>query len=237
MPASPRWLTPRLEPFATDGARVRGFAGRYCRLTRGSQAGQLVQLRPWQAEIVDDLYELRPDGRRRYRVGLVGMPRKNSKSLLGSILALYGLVGDGEQGAECYSAAGDKDQAKIVFGEARRMIEAEARLALRLQVYKDAIEDPKTGSIYRALSAEAFLKEGLNPSLVVFDEVHVQPTDELWDVLNLGSGTRRDPLVLGITTAGQIYNSLGAESLCYRLYQHGRALAAGTEHDPYFYFR
>lgn len=100
------------------------------------------------------------------------------------------------------------------------------------KLYRDAIEIPQMGSIYRVLSAEAYTKEGLNPSLVIFDEVHVQPDDELWNVMMLGSGTRRQPLVMGITTAGVKVDSKGRPSLCYRLWNKGRA-----NDDPAFFFR
>ncbi len=173
---------------------------------------------------------LREDGRRRYRLGLYGLPRKNGKSAMGSGLALYGLFD--QMGAEVYSCAGDKEQARIVFGEARKAVENDPDLKKLTKTYRDAIEVPEMGSIYRCLSAEAYTKEGLNPSLVIFDEVHVQPDDELWNVMLLGSGTRRNPLVLGITTAGVKVDIRGQPSLCYRLWEKGR-----TGEDPAFYFR
>lgn len=208
------------------------FAELCCRVSRGPSAGSLVQLRPWQRSILDELFELRADGLRRYRRGLLGMPRKNGKSLLGSVLALYALFADGEAGAEVYSVAGTRRQAHIVFDEARRMVAAEPELARLAKVYRDAIEVPATNSIYRALSSEAGAQEGLNPSFVVFDEVHVQPSDDLWDVMTLGSGTRSQPLTLGITTAGH-----DQDSLCYRLYDYGRRVASGEVDDPSFFFR
>lgn len=163
------------------------------------------------------------------------MPRKNGKSALGAGLALGGLLLEAD-GAEVYSCAGDRDQARIVFGMARRMIELDAELSDLCKLYRDAIEVPSTGSIYRVLSAEAYTKEGLSPTLVVFDEVHVQPNDELWNVMALGSGARVDPLVLGITTAGARTDSNGGDTLCYRLYQHGRRVASGEVDDPSFFF-
>lgn len=135
-------------------------------------------------------------------------------------------------GAEVYSCAGDKEQARIVFGEAKKAVEADPDLKAATKTYKDAIEVPEMGSIYRVLSAEAYTKEGLNPSLVIFDEVHVQPDDEFWNVMLLGSGTRRNPLVLGITTAGVKVDPRGHPSLCYRLWEKGR-----EGDDPAFFFR
>lgn len=194
-------------------------------------------LRPWQRELLEDLFELRPDGRRRFRRGLIGLPRKNGKSALGAGIALWSLIASGEQGGEVYSCAGDRDQARIVFEMAKQMVEMDPALSKRCRVYKHVIEHPASRSIYKALSAEAYTKEGLNPSAVIFDEVHVQPNSDLWDVMNLGSGTRSDPLVLGITTAGVKSDQTGGDSTCYRLYQHGKRVAAGEVDDPSFFFR
>jgi phage terminase large subunit-like protein len=104
-------------------------------------------------------------------------------------------------------------------------------------LYKDAIEYKDKGSVYRALSAEAYTKEGLNPSpIVIFDEVHAQPNRELWDVMSLAGGARADSLLLGITTAGVKTQANGQDSLCYSLYQYGQKLVKGELVDPSFFF-
>ncbi len=226
-----------VERQATDGEWVADFIQGLCRNTKGRDAGQYLTLRPWQLELLDDLFALRPDGLRKHRRGLIGLPRKNGKSALGAGIALWGLISDDEPGAEIYSCAGDRDQARIVFGMAKRMVELEPELAAAVKVYRDAIEFQPNGAVYRVLSAEAYTKEGLNPSLVLFDEVHVQPNDDLWNVMTLGSGTRRQPLILGITTAGVRSDTTGGDSLCYRLYQYGKQIAAGEVDDPSFFFR
>ena len=221
----------------SDGGFVADFIEACCRVTKGPGAGDLISLRPWQRTLLEDLFELRADGRRRYRRGLIGLPRKNGKSALGAGIALWSLIASGEIGGEVYSCAGDRDQARIVFAMARQMVEMEPALAKRVRVFKDVIEFGQTNSIYKVLSSEAFTKEGLNPSCVIFDEVHVQPNDELWNVMNLGSGTRADPLVLGITTAGVKSDASGGDSICYRLYQHGKRVAAGDADDDSFFFK
>lgn len=225
------------EPPATDGPWVADFIEGLCRVTKGPDAGDYLHLRPWQRTLLDDLFRLRADGLRRHRRGLIGLPRKNGKSALGAGIALWGLIADEEPGAEIYSCAGDRDQARIVFGMAKRMVELEPELTAAVKVYRDAIEYQPNGSVYRVLSAEAYTKEGLNPSLVLFDEVHVQPNDDLWNVMTLGSGTRRQPLILGITTAGVRSDATGGDSLCYRLYQYGQQVASGEVDDPSFFFR
>jgi phage terminase large subunit-like protein len=235
----PRWLTP--VP-AADLRRSRGeliaeFGEACCRITKDTVAGpsgQLLKMRGWQRELLRHVYAVRRDGRLRHRQALVGMPRKNGKSGVGSVLALDGLI-FGPEGGEVYSCAGDKEQAKIVFGDAKRMVELDPDLSALVKPYRDVIEFPATGSIYRALSAEAFTKEGLNPTVVLFDEVHVQPTRELWDVMSLAMGARVEPLMLGITTAGVRTDITGNDSLCYGLYQYGKRVATGEITDPAFF--
>lgn len=197
-------------------------------------AGALIQFRPWQSQLLRHLLARRPDGRYRHRQALVGVARKNGKSALGSTLGLGGLL-LGPQGGEVYSCAADKEQARIVFGTARRMVELDQELSSILKLYRDVIEDPASGSVYRVLSAEAFTKEGLNPHKVIFDEVHAQPNRELWDVMSLAMGARPEPLMVGITTAGVRTDSTGQDSLCYGLYQYGKRVASGEISDPTFF--
>jgi phage terminase large subunit-like protein len=181
------------------------------------------------------LFARRSDGRLKHRQALIGVPRKNGKSALGAGIALYGLA-FGPRGGEVFSCAADKEQARIVFGVAKKMIELEPQFGGLFKLYRDAIELPATGSVYRVLSAEAFTKEGLNPHLVLFDEVHAQPNRELWDVMALATGARLEPLMVGITTAGVKTDSSGSDSLCYGMYQYGCQVASGEVDDPTFYF-
>ena len=211
----------------SDGYRVVRFAEQFCRVTKGKLAGQPINLYPFQRDIIVGLYEVDPTiGRRLYQRGLIGMPRKNSKSTIGAILALYGLFADGEQGAEVYSVAGATQQARIVFNDAKRMVELDENLSRVLSVYRNEIVHKPSGSVYRAIAAESYTAEGLNPSLVIFDEVHVQPNEELWNVMTMGSAARDQPLIVGITTAGW-----DMDTLCGRLYQLGKA------GQPGFYFK
>ena len=122
----------------------------------------------------------------------------------------------GEEGAQVYSCAGDRKQASIVFDEAKRMVRAEPELAGIIRIQRWHLEGPRN-SIYRVLSADAKLQQGLNPSFVVFDEVHVQPDRDLWDAMVLGMGTRTRPLIVGITTAGW-----DRTTLAWDLYERGR---------------
>jgi phage terminase large subunit-like protein len=236
------WPPYRLSPVRprakSDGDQAAEFIETFCRITKDSIAGRTgtpLVLRPWQRHLLHGLLERRPDGRLKHRQALIGMPRKNGKSALASGIALWGLF-CGPDGGEVYSCAGDRDQARIVFGSAKRMVEMDSELSGVAKLYRDVIEVPQTGAIYRVLSSEAYSKEGLNPTLTLFDEVHVQPNDELWNVMALASGSRPEPLMLGITTAGARTDSLGGDTLCYRMYQHGCRVASGETDDPSFYF-
>ena len=236
----PRWLT-RTDPAeaaAGDGAEACEFISHYGRIVKDSVAGRTgahLVLRPWQVQLTSEMLARRPDGRYRHRTALIGVPRKNGKSAWLQEIGKWGLL-LGPDGGEVYSCAADRDQARIVFAGAKRSIEMVPELAEQVKLYRDAIEVPATGSVWRVLSAEAYTKEGLSPTLVLFDEVHAQPSRDLWDVMALAAGARVDPLMVGITTAGARTDSLGNDSLCYGLYQHGRRVASGEADDPSFFF-
>lgn len=199
------------------------FVETYCIQSKGQWAGQPVQLMPWQKCIIATLWGWRrDDGTRQLRTAYIEVPRKNGKSTLCSALALLLLFADGEAGAEIYMAAGSKEQAKIVFAEAKNMLEASQQLAKRAKAFKDVITVPATRSKAQVISADAEVQHGLNPSGIVFDELHVQPNRELYDVLRTATGARRQPLNISITTAGY-----DRESLCWE--QHDRSLKTMAE--------
>ena len=190
----PRWLTPvpkkALE--ASRGETIADFIDTLCVQTKDTVAGTVGQpliLRNWQHELLNHIFAVRPDGKLRHRTALVGMARKNGKSALSSGIALHSLF-MGVKGGEIYSCAADRNQARIVFSDTKKMIEQEPELLERAQLYRDAIVVPETGSVYRVLSSEAFSKEGLSPTLVIYDELHAAPNRELFDVMQLGMGAR-----------------------------------------------
>ena len=236
----PRYLTP--VPLADikrgDGQKAIEFIETFCRVTKDSLAaptGELLLLRPWQQELVKHLLARRPDGRLRHRQGLIMMPRKNGKSALLSSLTLY-LTFCGPDGGESYAVASSKDQARIVFNDAKRMITMDKELSSAVKIYRDAIEVSDSGAVMRVLAAEAPQLEGLNPHAVCYDEVHTAPGRELWDVLALATGSRVDPLMVGISTAGVMTDMSGRDSLCYGMYQYGQRVAKGEVNDSAFFF-
>ena len=236
----PRWLSPVAD---ADLKRSRGndiadFAEALCKITKDSiagHAGEDLVFRPWQRELTKQLFAVKADGTFRHRIGLIGLPRKNGKSAWLSAVALESLV-LGAQGGEIYSCAAEKEQAKIVFNTAKEMVRLHPELSELLTVYKDTILNPKTGSVYRALSSDAFSKEGLNPTLVCFDELHAQPNRELFDVMSLAMGARIEPMLVAITTAGVKSDSSGRDSICFSLYEYGKRIALGEVDDPSFFF-
>lgn len=234
---APRWYTPSLSD-TTRGPDITDFAATMLKASRGFRVGEPLVFTAWQSWLTDRIFETDPNtGLLRYRIGLVLEPRKNGKSIKGTTYALEHLV-FGQPGAQVYSAAGDRAQAKIVFGEARQQVLNNPTLSRVLKVYRDAIEYPSKGSVYRALSADAMRAHGLGPSLVIADELHAWPSsasntrgDELWEALTTGSADRPESLVLGITTAGG-----HTDTLLGRLYEHGKRVAAGEIEDPQFGF-
>lgn len=201
------------------------FFEEYLRHSKGEWAGQPLILEPWQRdEIIRPLFGWkRKDGTRRYRTCWVEVPRKNGKSTLAGGIALYLLRADREPGSEVYSAAADKEQAGIVFRAAASMVESSPELSKRLKPYRRVIVDPKDSTkFYKILSADAFRQHGLNAHGVIFDEVHAQPTRDLWDVLTTATGSRRQPLTFAITTAGT-----DQESICWELHEYARQVKEG----------
>lgn len=145
-------------------------------------------------------YDLEPGGERRINQALIGTPKKNGKSTLAGCVACFGLFADGETEPEVYSAASDKEQAKVVFNYVSKAIKRSPHLLRECKIYKDAIETKK-GGIYRALSSDAPSIHGLNASMVIWDELWNQRSYDLWEALT-HSPARKQPLHFSITYAG-----------------------------------
>ena len=220
-----------------SGKQVAEFIEELCPQVKdsiGGKAGEPLLLRPWQRKLLEALYARRGDGRFRHRTSLVMLPRKSGKSALGSGMALYALY-MGPRGGEVYSCAADREQARIVFGSAKAMVEQSPELMDLAKLYRDAIEIPSTGSVYRVLSSGAFTKEGLSPTAVFYDELHAAPNRELWDVMSLAQAARVDSMIVALSTAGVKSDSTGQDSTCYALWQYGKRVASGEVDDPTFF--
>ena len=203
--------------------------------TKGKWAGKPFNLRPWQERFVRKVYgTLKPDGRRQYRTAFLFCARKNGKTTLASSLALWMLLGDGENAARVYSAASTRDQAALVFGSAAQQVRNNDQLRRVCRIIdsqKKIIYEP-TDSFYQAVSAEAGTKHGIDASCIILDEVHTFGADrELFDVLRTSVGAREQPLEILITTAG----NNDADALEFELFNYAKQIEDGTIEDDSFF--
>lgn len=188
---------------------------------------------PWQRKLFTELFAtVREDGLRQYREAFIEIPRKNGKSTTIAAGVVYQLFMNAEYGQEIYSAANDRDQAGLVFNMAASMIRANSSLKKLCRIYDSSkrIVRQDTESFYRALSRESATAHGLNPSMVIYDELHEAKTRDLYDVLKTGMGTRAEPLFITITTAG-----LDTQGVCYELYRYAKMIQRGDYADETFY--
>lgn len=195
-------LAGKVTELGGEALRVAEFLERFLTLGK-SFLGEPFRLLDWQKQTLEDIYMPGPDGRRARRQYLLGLPRKNGKSQLGSALALAHLIADKHDAApEVISAAGDREQARLVFEEAKRMVLSSPELSDVLTPFRNSIRCDLNGGVYKVVSSDAGLQQGLNPSFVVFDELHVFKNGDLLTALSQGSAMRNSPLLLAITTAG-----------------------------------
>lgn len=190
------------------------------------------ELLDWQEQIVRDVFGvLKPNGYRQFNTAYIEIPKKQGKSELAAAIALYLTCGDLEEGAQVYGCAADRNQAKIVFNVARKMVQLNKTLKKVVKISESKNRMEYNNSFYQVLSAEAYSKHGFNIHGVVFDELHVQPNRKLYDVMTKGSGdARMQPLFFLITTAGDDTNSI-----CYELHQKAKDTLEGRKYDPTFY--
>lgn len=185
--------------------------------TTGRFAGQPFLLLPHQKHDIREIYgRVDEEGNRVIQTVFMEEPKKNGKSEFAAGLANKQTFADAENSAEVYGAAGDRDQAAIVFNVAAQMVRMSPALKKRSKIIDSTkrIIVPGTNSFYRVLSSEVHTKHGFNTSSCIFDEVHTQPNEDLWEVLTVGAGAAREqPLFVAITTAGIPGKSPVAERL------------------------
>lgn len=196
---------------------------------KGPLAGDPIRLEPWQAFILTTVFGwVQDDGRRRFRRSYIEVPRGNAKSTLSSAVGLYMLAADGEGGAEVYSLATTRDQARIVFGDAQTMARRSAGFRSRFGVAVGAhnMNVLASGSKFEALSAEGSTLDGLNIHFGCVDELHAHKTRTVYDVVETGTGKRNNSLLWVITTAGS--NRAG---ICYEIRTFVTKLLEGLFED------
>jgi phage terminase large subunit-like protein len=208
------------------------FVERFCRHHKGEWAGKLLRLEEWQRENRRAVFGwMRSDGTRRFRIVYIEVPRKNGKTEEAAATAIYLLVADGEAGAEVYSAATKKDQAKICHAAAVAMVKASPELRRRIKSFRNNLNVPASDSKFEPLGADSNTMDGLNPHGVIIDELHAHRDRGVYDVLDTAMGARRQPMLVMITTAG-VYEP---ESIGWQQHQHAINVLEGTLDDDGFF--
>lgn len=209
---------------------------KFLRHSKGHWAGSVVNLEPWQQFRIGSVFGwMREDpetgaARRRFRTAYNEVARKNGKSTESAGVGLYLMDADGEPGAEVYSAATKRDQAKIVWEEASRMVRRSPALSKRIKTLALNMHVLETASKFEPLGADADSLDGLNVHGAIIDELHAHKTRQVWDVLETATGSRLEPLIWAITTAGFDQNGI-----CYEVRDYSLDVLEGRiEDDTWF---
>ena len=205
------------------------------RLWKGGGAGKRFVPEPWQEEcILAPLFgwwrETAEGLRRRFRIGYTEVPRKNAKTTLAAGVGVQGLAADAEPGAKVYAAATRREQASLVFDDARNMIRQSPTLMKACELKAHSIVCPRWNSSFLALSADAHSLHGLDVHRAILDELHAHKTRDVWDVIQTGTPARRNPLIFAITTAGY-----DRSTICWEQHEYARQILEGhIQDDSYF---
>ena len=186
------------------------FIERFCRHSKGKWAGQPVVLELWQKAFISALFGFvdKDTGIRKYKKGALFVARKNGKSTIDSGLGDFMLTKDGEGGAEVYSIATKKDQAKVVWEEAKRMVKKSPALNKRIRCLVGGMYYDATESFFKALASDSNSLDGLNAHFVIADEVHAWKDKNLLDVMYDSMSAREQPMLLETSTMGTIRESV-----------------------------
>ena len=207
------------------------FIERFCKHSKGEWAGQPLRLELFQKAFISALFGFvdQKTGYRKYRETLFYVARKNGKSVMLSGLALYMLIADNEAGAEVYSVASKKDQAKIIYEETYNMIRQSPDLLEVVRKRKSDLYFSLTFSKFQPLGKNSDTLDGLNSHLVIIDELHSIKDRNLYEVMKQSQSARRQPLLVMITTAGTI-----RECIFDDMYKYACSVCDGTIDDPHF---
>lgn len=204
------------------------FIEKYCKHSKGKLGGRPFILELWQKALISALFGFvsRDDGTRKYRELILMVARKNGKSALGSAIALYMLMADGENGPEVVSAATKRDQAKIIWLESKRMVRKSPVLSRRCRCLVGEIDCDANDGVFKPLSSESGTLDGLNVHCSLIDELHAIEDTNLYDVIVDGMSAREQPLSIIVTTAGTV-----RESIFDRKYEEAELIIKGYD-DP-----
>lgn len=204
------------------------FIERYCKHSKGSVAGRPFILELWQKALICAMFGIvnKIDGYRKYQEVVLIVARKNGKSTLAAAVGLYLMIADGELGGEIYSVATKKDQAKIIWLEAKRMVKKSKALNKRIKALVSDMVCDGNDSIFKPLGRDSDTLDGLNVHGALFDEVHAWKDQNLYDVVVDGTSSRDQPLIFTTSTAGTV-----RESVFDRLYDECELIVNGYD-DP-----
>ena len=218
----------------------RGRALHVCRFIellphiKGRWKSRTIVLEPWQCWIYTCIFGWvhRKTGLRRFRKALIVVPAKNAKSTMAAGAGLYLLALDDEPGAEVYSAATTRDQAKIVWGTAHKMVQKSPGFRQRfgIEALSHSIAIEREAAFFKPLSRDSDTMEGINPNGIIIDELHAHKTREVFDVLDERTGARAQPLTFIISTEGDNPTGVFAEQVDY-----GQQILDGRHSDDSYF--
>lgn len=198
---------------------------------KGEWGGKPIKLEPAQQFWIWSLFGWkRADGSRRFRTAYLEVARKNAKTTTAAGLGLYLAFVDGEPGAEVYSAATKRDQARISHKDATQMVKKSPQLRELIGVFRDNLHELKSGSKFEPLASDYNSLDGLNVHGLIADELHAWQQPELWGVLKTGTGSRRQPMMLAITTAG-----VDQHGICYGQREYVTRILKGIIDDDAYW--
>lgn len=243
-PKGSRWTPPYYcvpqNAVSTRGPAVARFSQQFIRVREGVHAGRPFTLTQWQEWVVNALLATAEDGLYCSKMDLLMIPRKNGKTSIIAIIVLYALL-TAEPEAQIYSAAKTQSQARIVFDMIKSWIRANRSLQkiFKIEDSYSRIVNVKTGAFYKALASDGGATNGLNPALVIFDELHAveglttsAKANEFWASLSSGGGAQPNYKLIVISTAGANVE----DSILGSLYKRGMAMINGDSKDTGFTF-
>ena len=195
--------------------------------SKGEWAGKVFKPSPWQQFITYSLFGwTKKNGTRRFNTAYIEVARKNGKTTFASGLGLYLFAADEEPGAEVYSAATKKDQAIITHSEATRMVRSSPDLSDFIGINRNNLHIIETASKFEPLGRDADSCDGLNIHGAIVDELHAHKSRDMWDVLETATGSRRQPLIIAITTAG-----FDRHAICWEIHEYVTKILTGVIRD------
>ncbi len=218
--------------FDIDAAQYRIDFYQFCRHSEGRWAGQIFEPEPWQQFIDWNIYgwKWKKNNKRRFKTIYIEVARKNGKSTWLATEGLYQTGYDGEHSPQVFTAATKKDQARIIHRISTRMVKASPSLRKNLGTFKDSVFCESMGGTFIPLGQDSKTEDGWNVQAALVDEYHAHPDSSLYDVLRSGMGSREQPLMMTITTAG-----FDKTSACYQEREYLIGILEGTFNDESYF--